>query len=203
MRSASSGTRTTSMAEAVYILCALTSALCALLLLRAWRALAPAAAAVERAVLRGARGEQPGAPAGPGRLPRGGLLRAAQRHRAGAAWPSSSTASSGTGSDGPRSAQGVPHGATVMASVACALFFLRFWRQSRDRLFACFGFAFVALAANWLALTLFQQVGRDCATTSTCCGSPPSCSSSTRSGTRTGRPAAPSPVSTPGAGDGR
>ena len=49
------------------------------------------------------------------------------------------------------------HGATVMASFACALFFLRFWRQSRDRLFACFGFAFVALGANWLALTVFQQ----------------------------------------------
>lgn len=48
------------------------------------------------------------------------------------------------------------HGATVMGSVACALFFLRFWRQSRDRLFAFFGLAFAALAANWTVLTLFD-----------------------------------------------
>ena len=49
------------------------------------------------------------------------------------------------------------HGATVLASLACALFFLRFWRQSRDRLFAFFGFAFVFLGANWFVLTVFQQ----------------------------------------------
>lgn len=48
------------------------------------------------------------------------------------------------------------HGATVMGSMACALFFLRFWRQSRDRLFAFFGLAFVALAVNWTLLTLFD-----------------------------------------------
>ena len=46
------------------------------------------------------------------------------------------------------------NGATVMGSVACALFFLRFWRQSRDRLFAFFALAFLALAANWALLTL-------------------------------------------------
>ncbi len=49
------------------------------------------------------------------------------------------------------------HGAAMLASLACALFFLRFWRQSRDRLFAFFGFAFVVLACNWLVLTLFPQ----------------------------------------------
>lgn len=48
------------------------------------------------------------------------------------------------------------HGATVMGALACALFFLRFWRQSRDRLFAFFALAFVALAANWTLLTLFN-----------------------------------------------
>ena len=47
-------------------------------------------------------------------------------------------------------------GATVMGSLACALFFLRFWRQSRDRLFAFFALAFIALATNWLLLPLFQ-----------------------------------------------
>jgi peptidoglycan/LPS O-acetylase OafA/YrhL len=48
------------------------------------------------------------------------------------------------------------NGATVMGSLACALFFLRFWRQSRDRLFAFFSLAFVALTGNWLLLTLFN-----------------------------------------------
>ena len=47
-------------------------------------------------------------------------------------------------------------GATVMASLACALFFLRFWRQSRDRLFAFFALAFAALTANWLLIALFN-----------------------------------------------
>lgn len=47
-------------------------------------------------------------------------------------------------------------GATVMASLACALFFLRFWRQSRDRLFAFFALAFAALTANWLLVALFN-----------------------------------------------
>ena len=40
------------------------------------------------------------------------------------------------------------HGATVMGSVACALFFLRFWRQSREGLFLSFALAFVLLTAN-------------------------------------------------------
>jgi len=48
------------------------------------------------------------------------------------------------------------HGATAMGSMACALFFLRFWRQSRDRLFAFFALAFLALAGNWTLLTLFD-----------------------------------------------
>jgi hypothetical protein len=47
-------------------------------------------------------------------------------------------------------------GALVMACLACALFFLRFWRTSRDRLFAFFALAFTAMSVNWLALTLLQ-----------------------------------------------
>jgi peptidoglycan/LPS O-acetylase OafA/YrhL len=46
------------------------------------------------------------------------------------------------------------HGALVMACIACALFFLRFWKASRDRLFAFFGLAFAVMACNWLVLTL-------------------------------------------------
>ncbi|MFL5345256.1 MAG: DUF5985 family protein [Hyalangium sp.] len=47
-------------------------------------------------------------------------------------------------------------GALVVACLACALFFLRFWRSSRDRLFAFFALAFAAMSVNWLALTLLQ-----------------------------------------------
>ena len=43
-------------------------------------------------------------------------------------------------------------GALTFASVAASVFFLRFWRDSRDRLFLFFSCAFVAMAANWLAL---------------------------------------------------
>lgn len=44
------------------------------------------------------------------------------------------------------------NGAVVMASFAIGLFFLRFWRESRDRLFAIFGLAFWVLCTNWIAL---------------------------------------------------
>jgi hypothetical protein len=47
-------------------------------------------------------------------------------------------------------------GALVMACLASGLFFLRFWKSSRDRLFALFALAFVAMSANWFALTLLQ-----------------------------------------------
>jgi hypothetical protein len=47
-------------------------------------------------------------------------------------------------------------GALVLTCLACALFFLRFWRASRDRLFAFFSLAFAAMGFNWLALTLLQ-----------------------------------------------
>jgi peptidoglycan/LPS O-acetylase OafA/YrhL len=48
------------------------------------------------------------------------------------------------------------NGALVMACLACALFFLRFWRASRDRLFAFFGLAFTTMACNWAVLTLVE-----------------------------------------------
>jgi peptidoglycan/LPS O-acetylase OafA/YrhL len=47
-------------------------------------------------------------------------------------------------------------GGLVMACLACALFFLRFWKSSRDRLFAFFSLAFGVMALNWLALALLQ-----------------------------------------------
>lgn len=47
-------------------------------------------------------------------------------------------------------------GALVMVNVTAGLFFLRFHRETRDRLFALFGGAFFAFAANYLVLALLQ-----------------------------------------------
>lgn len=43
-------------------------------------------------------------------------------------------------------------GACAMACWAIGLFFLRYWRTSRDRLFVFFVAAFWALALNWVGL---------------------------------------------------
>ncbi|ADO75324.1 DUF5985 family protein [Stigmatella aurantiaca] len=48
------------------------------------------------------------------------------------------------------------NGALVMGCLACALFFVRFWRASRDRLFVFFALAFLGMGFNWLALTLLD-----------------------------------------------
>ncbi len=45
-------------------------------------------------------------------------------------------------------------GALAMGSATAGLFFLRFWRQTRDRLFVLFGAALLVLALNWLVLGL-------------------------------------------------
>lgn len=41
----------------------------------------------------------------------------------------------------------------VLAAIA-GLFFLRFWRQTADRLFAAFAVAFWLLGAHWMCLAL-------------------------------------------------
>jgi hypothetical protein len=43
-------------------------------------------------------------------------------------------------------------GALAMGSAIAGLFFLRYWRNSRDRLFLFFCGAFWFLAANWIGL---------------------------------------------------
>ncbi len=43
-------------------------------------------------------------------------------------------------------------GASVMASAAIGLFFLRFWRKAKDGLFFFFAIAFWLLGLNWLLL---------------------------------------------------
>ncbi|RKH15212.1 hypothetical protein D7V97_00950 [Corallococcus sp. CA053C] len=45
-------------------------------------------------------------------------------------------------------------GAVMMAYLACALFFLRFHRQSKDRLFALFALAFALMGLNNLLTVL-------------------------------------------------
>lgn len=49
---------------------------------------------------------------------------------------------------------GVVSGMLVAGYVVAALFFLRFWTQSRDRLFVMFAAAFGLLAIQRLALTV-------------------------------------------------
>jgi len=48
-------------------------------------------------------------------------------------------------------------GVLTMASLTASLFFLRFWRASRERLFAFFALAFALLAANWTGLALIDN----------------------------------------------
>jgi hypothetical protein len=45
-------------------------------------------------------------------------------------------------------------GAITMGYLAVGLFFLRFWRRTRDRLFLIFAFAFWLLALNQAAVAL-------------------------------------------------
>jgi hypothetical protein len=44
-------------------------------------------------------------------------------------------------------------GALAMGAWVVGLFFFRFWRMTRDRLFLMFGASFWILAAHWLVLT--------------------------------------------------
>jgi uncharacterized membrane protein YcjF (UPF0283 family) len=48
-------------------------------------------------------------------------------------------------------------GAIVTCCVVAATFFLRFWRKTRDRLFALFAAAFFLLAVNWVALAFTRR----------------------------------------------
>jgi hypothetical protein len=46
------------------------------------------------------------------------------------------------------------NGVAAMACLAIATFFVRFWRESDDRVFACFGVAFAVFAVNYALLGL-------------------------------------------------
>jgi hypothetical protein len=49
-------------------------------------------------------------------------------------------------------------GAITMGFVVAGLFFLRFWKETRDRLFAAFALAFFVLAVNRFLLALVANV---------------------------------------------
>ena len=49
------------------------------------------------------------------------------------------------------------YGALVMGCAVIGVFFLRFWRTTRDRLFAMFALAFWALGLNWLGLAVLTR----------------------------------------------
>lgn len=50
-------------------------------------------------------------------------------------------------------------GATCCASAVAAMFFLRFWHETRDRLFLWFAVAFAVFAVNRLLLTAIDDGG--------------------------------------------
>ena len=52
------------------------------------------------------------------------------------------------------------YGAVIMGCLTVAVFFLRFWRHSRDRFFGFLGLAFVLLAINWLVLVIIGEPNR-------------------------------------------
>ena len=52
-------------------------------------------------------------------------------------------------------------GATCALSLVVGLFFVRFWRRTRDRLFAAFAIAFFVLACDWGGLALISSSTAD------------------------------------------
>jgi uncharacterized membrane protein HdeD (DUF308 family) len=48
-------------------------------------------------------------------------------------------------------------GATMVAALVIALFFLRYWRQTRDRLFLMFAGGFLAFALSRLVLAFLEE----------------------------------------------
>jgi hypothetical protein len=50
-------------------------------------------------------------------------------------------------------------GAAAVASWIVAMFLLKFWRESRDRLLLLFSLAFVVLGLNWLLVSAFHPSG--------------------------------------------
>jgi Ca2+/Na+ antiporter len=49
-------------------------------------------------------------------------------------------------------------GTVVAMCIVAGLFFLRFWRRTRDRLFLMFAIAFWMLSLNWAALVFVNEL---------------------------------------------
>lgn len=47
-------------------------------------------------------------------------------------------------------------GALATTALTASVFFLKFWRQSHDRLFAIFAAAFAVLSVNWIVLAFMR-----------------------------------------------
>jgi hypothetical protein len=47
-------------------------------------------------------------------------------------------------------------GALSMACMTAAVFFLRYWRSTRERLFAFFAVAFAVMGLNWVSLAFID-----------------------------------------------
>jgi hypothetical protein len=56
---------------------------------------------------------------------------------------------------------GFAWGALAALSLVAGLFFLRFWKTTRDRLFLAFSLAFAVFAVHWTCLTLGVPPGED------------------------------------------
>jgi hypothetical protein len=56
----------------------------------------------------------------------------------------------------PELLNGLLLGALVTTCAVSGVFFLRFWRKTRDRLFAIFAIAFWLLGLNWLMLAFIS-----------------------------------------------
>ena len=52
-------------------------------------------------------------------------------------------------------------GAVMMACMVAGLFFLKFWKTSRDRLFLMFGIAFWILGANRIGMVLTRETNEE------------------------------------------
>lgn len=52
-------------------------------------------------------------------------------------------------------------GALAMASLVAAMFFFKFWRQTRDRFFLLFSLAFLVDAVNRTSIALLPQVSEE------------------------------------------
>lgn len=52
-------------------------------------------------------------------------------------------------------------GAVAMASLVAAMFFFKFWRQTRDRFFVLFSLAFLVDAVNRTSIAMLPEVSEE------------------------------------------